>query len=439
MGQVEDLQVEYLMHEMHTAECWMSEAQERISKIPILSSYDNFLYYPVFDNRLGYCDFETIQKYQEEDERLQKALQTNPCLFAKQIDNCRIICTQPNNDEWKIVLTDELLPRIVKWYHEFLIYTEGGERLYRTLARHFVHPRLRSTALEHVANCKVRKRMVTGHRENGQLAPRQTISAPWEEVHVDCIGNWSFKVSKTVSLNVRALTMIDPVTNLLEIKQLFAPPTAQSVMKAFELGWLCRYPKPVKVICNRGPEFLGHEFPQKLLEAGIRLKPISALNPQSNGIIERVHQVIAQILRTLIDKRKPKTDKECRELVEDGLSFAMHATRAAGHSQLDFLSPSVLAFNRDMILNIPYQANLLLLQQHRQKKIDNRLIRANAKRSFIDYQPGMMVYVLTARKSKLDPVYEGPFEIMQTHTNGTVTIRLANNVVDRVNIRQLKL
>ena len=138
MGQVEDLQVEYLMHEMHTAECWMSEAQERISKIPILSSYDNFLYYPVFDNRLGYCDFETIQKYQEEDERLQKALQTNPCLFAKQIDNCRIICMQPNNDEWKIVLTDELLPRIVKWYHEFLIYTEGGERLYRTLARHFV-------------------------------------------------------------------------------------------------------------------------------------------------------------------------------------------------------------------------------------------------------------------------------------------------------------
>ena len=169
------------------------------------------------------------------------------------------------------------------------------------------------------------------------------------------------------------------------------------------------------------------------------MKPISALNPQSNGIIERVHQVIAQILRTLIDKRKPKTDNECRELAEDGLSFAMHAAQAAAHSQLDFLSPSVLAFNRDMILNIPYQANLLLLQQHRQKKIDDRLIRANAKRSFIDYQPGMMVYVLTARKSKLDPVYEGPFEIMQTHTNGTVTIRLANNVVDRVNIRRLKL
>ena len=57
----------------------------------------------------------------------------------------------------------------------------------------------------------------------------------------------------------------------------------------------------------------------------------------------------------------------------------------------------------------------------------------------IDYQPGMMGYVLSAQKSKLDPVYEGPFEIMQTHTNGTVTIRLANNVVDRVNIRRLKL
>ena len=91
-----------------------------------------------------------------------------------------------------------------------------------------------------------------------------------------------------------------------------------------------------------------------------------------------------------------------------------------------------------MILNIPFQADLLLLQEKRQKNIDDRLVRANEKRSLIDFQPGMQVYVLTSRKSKLDPVYDGPYEIIRTHTNGTVTIRLSPNVTDRVNIRRLK-
>lgn len=125
--------------------------------------------------------------------------------------------------------------------------------------------------------------------------------------------------------------------------------------------------------------------------------------------------------------------------MEDGLATAMHATRAAAHSQLEFCSPGSLSFGRDMILNIPYQVDLIQLQQSRQQKIDDRLIKANAKRNHIDYQPGMMVYVLTARKSKLDPVYKGPYKIINTHTNGTVTICLTPYVTDRVNIRRLKL
>ena len=116
----------------------------------------------------------------------------------------------------------------------------------------------------------------------------------------------------------------------------------------------------------------------------------------------------------------------------------MHATRAAAHSQLDFHSPSALAFSRDMVLNIPYQADLLLLQTNRQQQINQRLVRANAKRSHFDFQPGTNVYVKTSRKSKMDPVFEGPFSIVRTHTNGTVTIRVSPHVEDRVNVRRLK-
>ena len=129
--------------------------------------------------------------------------------------------------------------------------------------------------------------MKTGHQQEGQLAPRIAIAAPWEEVHVNCIDNWRFDVTKSVVLNLCALTMIDPVTNLLEIVHLpQAAPNAETGMQAFENTWLSRYPKPMTIISDCGAEFIGHEFPQKLLEAGIRFKPVSVHNPQSNGIIE---------------------------------------------------------------------------------------------------------------------------------------------------------
>ena len=162
------------------------------------------------------------------------------------------------------------------------------------ISRTFVHPKLHTACKEYVDNCDICKRMKTGHRQEGQLAPRIAIAAP---VHVDCIGNWRFEVSKSVVSNLCALTMIDPITNLLEIVHLpRAAPNAETVMQAFENTWLSRYPKPMTIISDHGAEFIEHEFPQKLLEAGIRFKLVSVHNPQSNGIIEQVHRTILQIL-----------------------------------------------------------------------------------------------------------------------------------------------
>ena len=104
--------------------------------------------------------------------------------------------------------------KIIQWYHEFLMHSEGAEKLYKMISRTFVHPKLHTACKEYVDNCDICKRM---NRQEGQLAPRIAIAAPWEEVHVNCIGNWRFEVLKSVVLNLCILTMIDPITNLLEI------------------------------------------------------------------------------------------------------------------------------------------------------------------------------------------------------------------------------
>ena len=74
---------------------------------------ENYLSYPVFDNYLGHCDFTTIQMYQQEDKKLLQAVKTSSKLFFNKIRNCSHICIG-NKEKWKVVLTDSLLPKIIK-------------------------------------------------------------------------------------------------------------------------------------------------------------------------------------------------------------------------------------------------------------------------------------------------------------------------------------
>ena len=83
-------------------------------------------------------------------------------------------------------------------------------------------------------------------------------------------------------------------------------------------------------------------------------------------------------------QRRYKADK----LIDTAFATAMHASRCASNSQLNFYSPGALVFHRDMFLNIPFHAHLILLNKFHQSKIDQRLSKANAKHIPRDYRVG---------------------------------------------------
>ena len=64
--------------------------------------------------------------------------------------------------------------------------------------------------------------------------------------------------------------------------------------------WLVRYPWPVEIAYDQGGEFLVHEFKNSLIENeyGINTNPIYPRNPQTNTIIEIIHQVQDNIAHT---------------------------------------------------------------------------------------------------------------------------------------------
>ena len=81
----------------------------------------------------------------------------------------------------------------------------------------------------------------------------------------------------------------------------------------------------------------------------------------------------------------------------------MHATWAAAHLKLEYCSPRSIVFGRDVVLNIPFHTDLIMLQDKQQQKIDTRLVHANnARRTHYNFQPGTKVYVLTDHKQLFD-------------------------------------
>ena len=97
---------------------------------------------------------------------------------------------------------------------------------------------------------------------------------------------------------------------------------------------------------DRGTEFIAEFSKMCHNDYGLKRKPITTRNPQSNAIIERIHQTIGNIIRTF----------DVSSIVNNNpwsgiLSANMFAVRATYHTTLQ-ASTMQIVFGLDSILNI---------------------------------------------------------------------------------------
>eukprot|EP00957_Ditylum_brightwellii_P175403 13352811-Ditylum_brightwellii.AAC.1 len=75
--------------------------------------------------------------------------------------------------------------------------------------------------------------------------------------------------------------------------------------------WLNLYPWPTEVVLDRGTEFMAKFTKMIQRDYGVTKYPITTQNPQANGIVERIHQNIGNMLVTFcahsteLDKEDP--------------------------------------------------------------------------------------------------------------------------------------
>jgi transposase InsO family protein len=382
-------------------------------------------------------DYQTIAEAQVQDAVLLQQAQAKPLQVQRRLlaPGIHVYCyIATPGGQWKIYLPSSLLRNVVRWYH-FALGHCGTSRLADTLRMHFHNPQLQLRCEEEVQKCDPCQRHKNVGRGHGETASREAPLLPWQDVAVDLIGPWTLAIGDQ-KLKFSALTMIDMVTNLVEVVRVNNK-TAAHIAMHFENTWLSRYPRPLNVIHDQGGEFIGYEFLRRLQVHNIRSRTTTAKNPQANSVCERMHQAIGNTLRVLYTMEPPQGVVQAEQLVDTAIADAVYATRCTYHSTLK-TTPGGLAFGRDMILNIPLVTDLQQLQKRRQELIDKRLIEANTKRFAYDYSIGDEVLRLVYQPDKLEARAIGPYTITRVHSNGTLSIEVSPGVIERVNLRRVK-
>ncbi len=144
-------------------------------------------------------------------------------------------------------------------------------------------------------------------------------------------------------------------------------------------------------------------------------------NPRANGILERVHQVLGQMLcRAELDMANLVTLDDVNVFLDN----AAWAIRSIYHTVLK-ASPGAAIFGQDMLSGIQFVADWRKIGEQRQSLTNHGNQQENAKQ--IDYDYKVRDKVLVMKEGilrKAESVYgKESWTITTVHTNGTIRIQ----------------
>eukprot|EP00644_Phytophthora_capsici_P010708 jgi/Phyca11/104757/e_gw1.9.811.1 len=272
--------------------------------------------------------------------------------------------------------------------------------MYETIKTSLYWKGMESKILQFVRNCLPCTKSKHPTVKYGKFPAKTVTVRPWFEVAIDSIGPYGQR-------KFRAMTMIDTRTRLVEIQPV-DDASSDGAAFVFDRFWLCRYPRP---------------------SYGIHALPTTTRNPQSNGVIERLHRVIGDKLRTqTID-----TKEEWAAFLHDA-TFALRAT----YNSMLKSSPAQASFGRDMLFDVKHTTNWDEQYQRKVAQVAKNNKRENDKRREWIYAPGDKVLLRNdaGPQAKMSPLFSGPYEVVAVRTNGTLVLD-KGKYMETVHIRRI--
>ena len=211
------------------------------------------------------------------------------------------------------------------------------------------------------------------------------------------VGPWSIKfnmLGKKIKKEVQALTIIDRATSWPEIIPAQSK-DSQVISELFDSEWLCRYPRPVRVIHDNGSEFIGMEFQEMLSSYGIKSSPTSVKNPKGNAIVERMHLTAGDMLRTA-EFEGNNWKYELNKTLQS-VAWAIRSTV----STVTNYSPGQLVFSKDMIMQVQVIAEWERIKELRRTSTVKSNTSENKSRLVHKFKFGDKVLILLKANNEI--------------------------------------
>ena len=116
----------------------------------------------------------------------------------------------------KIIIPATLVKPIINWYYANLNHP-GFTQIFETINAHFTCKHLQKFVNQHVSQCIICNQQKTSTKKYGHLPPTNAIYAPWECVHIDLFGPWTFQCSNGIDHVLKAVSIIDNGLRWIEL------------------------------------------------------------------------------------------------------------------------------------------------------------------------------------------------------------------------------
>jgi hypothetical protein len=184
--------------------------------------------------------------------------------------------------------------------------------------------------------------------------------------------------------------------------------------------WFSRFSPCRYMIYDNRSEYKLH-FRDLCKTYGIKPKPTSIKSPQANAILEHIHAVLTNMLRTAkLDVVESVNASDINIFLAD----AAWAIRSTHHTVLK-ASPSAAIFGQDMLFDIPFIADWKTIGEHRQRLTDRNTDSENEGKIDYDYKVGQKILVRNEgilRKAQ-STWQNDPWTITTVHMNETITVQ----------------
>lgn len=308
----------------------------------------------------------------------------------------------------------------------------GAKSTLKSIRARFFWPEMNKQIKRLSLNCIMCQRCKITRHNKPPVHKIETVGQKFSQINVDIVGPLNscreYRYILTIIDRYSRWTEAIPITNT----------TAETVADALLYHWIARYGVPVTITSDRGSNFESHLFQSLVSRLGSVKIRTTAYHPQGNAIIERFHRRLKEALKATstssLDwvQRLPLILLSLRTSIRDDNQPSPADILYGTNLRL----PVDLLERQDDIILDPMQYTDRLVRH--MQTVGPIVTRTPSNSSYLDphLQHCKYVFVKNEGKKGLNPVYSGPFLVLEKKDK-YFKVQLSNRV-DTITISRIK-